>query len=317
MTETGNVSNLVGASGAGQSIRLFVSSTFADFQRERELLQRHVFPGVTKLCRAAGFRFLPIDLRWGVSEEAGSAQRTLPIIFEELRRCQRDSPDFHFLLLLGDRYGSRLLPDAIPTDDYALLAAQMDAAGQRLLERAYQLDENAVPPTYVLRPRPQPPTPAEREVADAAWYAEVTEPLLVALAIAASRAGLAPATALLYTASVTHREIAQQGLLDADDPAAALCVIRTFKTSPAGPHARDYIEADLEPRNAQARLRAAVEARLGAYQAVHPERDPGDLAMRYDAGWDGNGPTLDEQALLDQLRATLERRVRAVTARRR
>jgi hypothetical protein len=112
----------------GGSIRLFVSSTFADFTRERELLHRRVFPEMRRLCLAEGVRFLPIDLRWGMSEQAGTAQRTLPVIFDELCRCQKESPEFHFLLLLGDRYGSRLLPSAIPTGEYERLAHQMDAA---------------------------------------------------------------------------------------------------------------------------------------------------------------------------------------------
>ncbi|HEX8729146.1 MAG TPA: AAA family ATPase [Ktedonobacterales bacterium] len=309
-----------GQPGAGQIIRLFVSSTFADFQRERELLQRHVFPDIAKLCRAEGFRFLPIDLRWGVSEEAGSAQRTLPIIFEELRRCQRDSPDFHFLLLLGDRYGSRLLPHSIPTADYARLAAALRPAGRSLLERAYRLDENAVPPAYVVLPLPPSATASTREAAEATWRAEVATPLLEALADAAPRAGLSPAAALRYTASVTHREIVQHGLLHpltTGDPSAALCVIRTFTTPPGGPAARDYVEYDPAAREGQARLRAAVEERLAAYLAAHPEQDPADLALRYDVGWDGAGPVVDEEALIARLRETLERRVRAVIARRR
>jgi len=122
----------------GDTIRLFVSSTFSDFQRERDLLQRRAFPPIREICRAEGFRFLPIDLRWGVSEQAGSAQRTLPIIFEELRRCQEQSPDFHVLLLSGDRYGSRLLPSAILFVEYDRPYAAMNGAGRQLLETTYQ-----------------------------------------------------------------------------------------------------------------------------------------------------------------------------------
>lgn len=74
-------------------IRLFVSSTFADFVLEREVLQRHVFPRLRTLCAAAGCRFQPIDLRWGVSAEANNDKRTLAICLEEVSRCQRLSPD--------------------------------------------------------------------------------------------------------------------------------------------------------------------------------------------------------------------------------
>src|SRR5215469_850299 len=106
----------------GQIIRLFVSSTFADFTAERTLLQQDIFPALRDLCRQEGFRFQPIDLRWGVNQEAGKIGRTLSICFEELRRCQELSPDFNLLILLGDRYGWRPLPESIPADHYARLA---------------------------------------------------------------------------------------------------------------------------------------------------------------------------------------------------
>ena len=53
-----------------RTIRLFVSSTFSDMKAERDVLQREVFPKLRQLCLANGMRFQPIDLRWGVPEEA-------------------------------------------------------------------------------------------------------------------------------------------------------------------------------------------------------------------------------------------------------
>lgn len=75
------------ATAPGQIIRLFVSSTFSDFKAERTLLLYDIFPALRDLCRQEGFRFQPIDLRWGVSQEAGKVGRTLAICFEELRHC--------------------------------------------------------------------------------------------------------------------------------------------------------------------------------------------------------------------------------------
>jgi hypothetical protein len=296
---------------AGTTIRLFVSSTFADFQRERELLQRRVFPEIAQLCRAEGYRFLPIDLRWGVSEDAGSAQRTLPIIFEELARCQRESPEFNFLLLLGDRYGSRLLPTDIPEGTYEQLMPQLDDAAGARLTGAYQLDENAVPPAYVLRPRPSAPTAAEREAAEAAWQEEVARPLLSELAAAAPLAGLSASEALAYTGSVTHLEV-QRGLLGQNGPSAALCVVRTFTASPMGATAADYVETTPDGQQGVVTLHAAVGGCLAAYGATHPDLDPNDLTVRYTAGWDAHGPVTDDDALVSELSAVLPRRLRVV-----
>jgi hypothetical protein len=49
-----------------KAFRLFVSSTFADFGEEREVLQRLVFPDLDAYCATKGYQFFPLDLRWGV-----------------------------------------------------------------------------------------------------------------------------------------------------------------------------------------------------------------------------------------------------------
>src|ERR1035437_2386173 len=95
---------------SSRTIRLFVSSTFSDMKAERDALQRDVFPRLRQFCLSNGFRFQPIDLRWGVPEEAGRDNRTMRICLRELRRCRSGGPKPNFLVLLGDRYGWRLLP---------------------------------------------------------------------------------------------------------------------------------------------------------------------------------------------------------------
>ena len=58
-----------------RTFRLYVSSTFADLVEVQNALQRRVWPELAKLCEKAGFRFQAIDLRWGISEEAGLDQQ--------------------------------------------------------------------------------------------------------------------------------------------------------------------------------------------------------------------------------------------------
>ncbi|MGA9453580.1 MAG: DUF4062 domain-containing protein [Verrucomicrobiia bacterium] len=91
-------------------IRVFVSSTFSDLKPERNALQAQVFPRLEQLCAPNGFQFQAIDLRWGVSSEAGLHHRTMRICFDELRRVQEISPKPNFLVLLGNRYGWRPSP---------------------------------------------------------------------------------------------------------------------------------------------------------------------------------------------------------------
>ena len=52
------------------AFRLFVSSTFVDMRRERDLLQRKVFPSIVDLARSFGADFRVVDLRWGIPDEA-------------------------------------------------------------------------------------------------------------------------------------------------------------------------------------------------------------------------------------------------------
>ena len=282
-------------SAPGSIIRLFVSSTFADFAVERDVLQRVVFPRIRQLCAEQGFRFQPIDLRWGVSREAGNEKRTLSICFEEIRRCQELSPDLNFLILLGDRYGSCFLPASIPSTQVTRLLPHLEPASRSLFDSAnpdvaYREDLNAVPAEYVLLPAP----PGGRD----------EESLRLALTRAAHAAGFSAEEALPFEASATHLEI-QRGLLAAGaDPAAVVCALRSFTSTPAGSDASGYVEQD-SARSAQVEsLKRAVEKRLE------------ERLQRYVVPWGANGPVLDRVALAQQLRDLLEPRVREALARR-
>ena len=113
-----------------KSFRLFVSSTFADFAAEREALQSQVFPALDAYCAAKGYQFYPLDMRWGISEEAGRDQRTADICLEEVEAANGYPPP-NFLILLGDRYGWVPLPFAIARDEFEAMLAWLDARGDR------------------------------------------------------------------------------------------------------------------------------------------------------------------------------------------
>ncbi|EKQ55823.1 MAG: WD40 repeat-containing protein, partial [Methanobacterium sp. Maddingley MBC34] len=151
-----------------KTFRVFVSSTFSDLKEERNALQREVFPKLRELCMEHGFRFQAIDLRWGVSEEAGLDQQTMKICLEEIERSQRVSPKPNFIVLLGDRYGWRPLPYEIPADEFEEILDKVPEKDKPFLswkgdllddeqlkkrEGWYCLDTNAVPSVYCLKPR--------------------------------------------------------------------------------------------------------------------------------------------------------------------
>lgn len=140
-----------------KAFRLFVSSTFSDFAQERELLQNKVFPALDAYCASRGYQFLPIDLRWGVSEEAQLDQRTAEICLGEVRAA-KDYPPPNFLIMVGNRYGWVPLPYAIARDEFegviAWLKGRWKWGAARALGTAYQLDENHLVPRGLIVPEP-------------------------------------------------------------------------------------------------------------------------------------------------------------------
>jgi tetratricopeptide (TPR) repeat protein len=278
----------------GTTIRLFLSSTFADFQTERDVLQRRVFPELRQQCAAAGFRLSPIDLRWGVSEAAGTDRQTLRICFEELERCRQISPDLFLLMLLGQRYGSCLLPPQVSAALVERLLPHLSPDERALFAAVYRLDENAAPPEYVLL-RAEGPEQSEDET------------LRQALLQAGQAAGAAEEEMLPFAGSATHREI-HLGLLGAPtgagQEAGALCAVRAFRGEPRGPAAANFVERDV-----------ARDERMRTLTADVLERAPAEQVLRYVVDWrDDSGPAFDDEALAAAYLRLLRPKLEAVIA---
>ena len=128
-----------------KTFRLFVSSTFEDLKQERNRLHEKVFPYLRAYCQEHGASFQAIDLRWGVSEEAGRDQQALKICLGEIVRCQEVTPRPNFLILLGQHYGWCPLPAEIPDEEFRRILAVLANPGHRRLlvydEAAGGIDE--------------------------------------------------------------------------------------------------------------------------------------------------------------------------------
>ena len=137
------------------TIRLFVSSTFSDFQAERAALQTFVFPQLRALCESHGITFQAIDLRWGVSPEHARRHLTMDICLDEVRRCLKESPKPSFLGMLGDRWGWQPAPSYIRVDLFEAIQQSLQSEEDRtFLESCYpasSLDRNALPHTRSLK----------------------------------------------------------------------------------------------------------------------------------------------------------------------
>jgi len=89
-----------------REIRVFLSSTFRDFNEERRLLATQVFPELNRRARERGVELVEVDLRWGVTQEQAEDGHALGICLAEIERCRP-----YFIGMLGDSYGSLTPPE--------------------------------------------------------------------------------------------------------------------------------------------------------------------------------------------------------------
>jgi len=263
---------------ATSTFRIFVSSTFSDLKAERNALHEKVFPRLRGLCESHGCRFQAIDLRWGVSEEAGLNQQTMKICLGEIERCQTTSPRPNFIILLGNRYGWQPLPYGVPSDEFEMILPHIPPTEQALIQTWYRRDDNAVPPVYVLQPR------TGKYEGFEAW-APVERQMHTALEAAAQGSHLAESSLIKYCTSATEQEIVQGALNVEGARDHILCFTREIENLPQDIRAKDYL--DLDEKNQPdrqaieklARLKSRLENTL--HENVH----------HYAARWSGNGST--------------------------
>ncbi|HOB54012.1 MAG TPA: NACHT domain-containing protein [Acidobacteriota bacterium] len=229
----------------GRTFRVFVSSTFSDLIEERNVLQAETFPRLERYCRERGTSFQAIDLRWGVSGEASLDQQAMTICLKEIWRCQEVTPRPNFLVLLGQRYGWMPPPPQIPADVFARIREAVDARQQGLLDSWYRLDENAVPPEYLLRPR-DPGGP----YADNMIWQQVENALQQTVSAGALAIGLTGTELLPFCASATHQEIAAGALMVEHPEEKIVCVFRELEVAPENEGIDRFVDLDQGPISA-------------------------------------------------------------------
>lgn len=196
---------------ATRTFRIFVSSTFDDLKAERNALQRDCFPRLRELCASNGTRFQAIDLRWGVPSEAALDQRTMSICLGEIDKCREVSPKPNFIVLLGDRYGWRPVPERIEAALFEQICNVLEDDGRdcaSLLEW-YCRDDNASPPEYCLASR-------EGGFADPRRWSDVEAELHLLLRDGLDRLDIQAPERNQFEASATEQEI-EKGALQVED----------------------------------------------------------------------------------------------------
>jgi hypothetical protein len=311
---------------ASRTFRIFVSSTFNDLKEERNALQEHVFPKLRELCMRHGARFQAIDLRWGVSEEAGLDQRTMNICLDEIERCRKTTPRPNFIVLLGDRYGWRPLPAQVEVEEFKAILDKLSEPDRELLlwsdsqpddqKGWYRRDDNALPPVYCLRPReinvPEGATDEEKKAAqdkEAAQWEQTEQRLRSILLKAVEGMPLEAYDRMKYEASATEQEIDRGAVRVPDAREHVFCFFRKIKDAPEDESAKDFLDLVKEgdkwvaDNDARTRLKELKDKLRGLFR---------DNIYEYEARWAGGRTTTDHMGTLpDTLEECLELREKA------
>ncbi len=207
---------------SSKTFRVFISSTFNDLKIERDVLQNEVFPEIQEYCESKGYRFQVIDLRWGVSNEAGLDHRAMKICLDEVKRSL-SHPKPNLIVLMGDRYGWIPLPAGIEEQVFEKLVDEIVPEEEKdLLSAWYRLDTNTIPAQYILQPiqeilKINDPTALTRR-----WQ-YIEKKLLWVLQNSAKQCS--DIDSRLFFTSATEQEI-RNGVLDVSDPNRVLVLDR-------------------------------------------------------------------------------------------
>lgn len=90
------------------NIRIFISSTFQDMHAERDYLIKKIFPEIIYEAAKRFVTVVPLDLRWGITDEEARSGKVIDICLSEI-----DNSRPYFIGIIGDRYGWCPKPEEI------------------------------------------------------------------------------------------------------------------------------------------------------------------------------------------------------------
>ncbi len=241
-------------------IRLFVSSTFNDFKEERDALSDDVFVRIEKYCKDRGYIFQAVDLRWGISETDAINQDTINICLQEVARCQEISSAPNFFIMFGNRFGWQPLPSSILESEFLRFQNILENLPEdwegncpyKTFLKWYQLDENFLQPTYLIKKRYQ----NDNFDADSVF-------LLKALQFAVFKSDLLDEEKYKYYFSATGLEILKGALeLDSSEQENVICYIRDIE------NIDNHIDTNTDKQSYLKYLRALFKSNFMQYKNI-------------------------------------------------
>ncbi|ELU03288.1 hypothetical protein CAPTEDRAFT_227379 [Capitella teleta] len=120
-------------------------------EMEKRYLSDHAFPELRHFCQRLGLDFQVIDIPIGTDLDN---QTTFQYKMNQLKKCRDESIGPFFVMLIGDRYGTSLLPNSLTEKEFKAICKMAEEHlmdNMELISKCYHLDENGEPPTYKLQ----------------------------------------------------------------------------------------------------------------------------------------------------------------------
>lgn len=132
------------------NLLLFVSSTFTDTYRERNILLEKILPSMRESAKQHFIDVVFFDMRWGIRDEVTLDHKTWAECQREIDRCRKESSGLCFLSLQSEKYGYTPLPRTIEKDAFESRLQDCDDATKDVALKWYREDLNSIPVNYKL-----------------------------------------------------------------------------------------------------------------------------------------------------------------------
>ena len=87
-------------------LRIFFSSPFKGMEAEREEFTKTYWPKIDSFCKSKGLQFVPVDMRWGITEELSKNNQTINVCLSEIDRSDMFVGFFGQVYFFCKRVGS-------------------------------------------------------------------------------------------------------------------------------------------------------------------------------------------------------------------
>ncbi|XP_076338037.1 NACHT domain- and WD repeat-containing protein 1-like [Tachypleus tridentatus] len=134
-----------------KQIFLYVIADFWDAQVERSAFMEKVYPNLRLKCAEKGYELNVVDLHWSFTGDCLDDHSFKELCLDTIRDI-KGRGHLITLVFLDDVLDSPLLPKEITATDFRSVVGKLDSLEKKeLFEKWYFLDENANPPSYILR----------------------------------------------------------------------------------------------------------------------------------------------------------------------